>query len=83
MGDFQFYALFNIILSYLDDGWMIMKGCVQWNLDYGWDNLVLSTSLSTLYVHVDSAIFHHAYDFAVKKYLTSQFVFCNKNKTLF
>ena len=30
----RFYVLFNSIQSYQDDVWMMMKGCVQWNLVY-------------------------------------------------
>ena len=29
-------ALLKVSQSYQDDGWVIMKGCVQWNLFYGW-----------------------------------------------
>ena len=33
MDDLRFYVLFN-----KDDAWMIMKGCVQWNSVYGWED---------------------------------------------
>ena len=29
-------ALLKVFQSYQDDGWVIIKGCVQWNLFYGW-----------------------------------------------
>ena len=32
----RFYVLFNSISVIPDDVRAIMKGCVQWNLDYGW-----------------------------------------------
>ena len=32
MDDLQFYVIF---IGILVDGWMIMKGCMQWNPVYG------------------------------------------------
>ena len=31
----DFTPFSTVLKSYQDDGWMIMKGCVQWNPVYG------------------------------------------------
>ena len=31
----DFTSFLTVFQSYQDDGWMIMKGCVQWNSVYG------------------------------------------------
>ena len=36
MDDLGFYILSTLFHSYQDNGWMIMKGCVQWNPIYEW-----------------------------------------------
>ena len=41
MDDLRFYVLFNSI-SYQDDVWTIMKGCVQWNSVYGREDFTSS-----------------------------------------
>ena len=33
---FDFTPFSTVFQSYQDDGWVIMKDCVQWNLVYGW-----------------------------------------------
>ena len=35
MDDLQFYVFSTVFQSYQDDGQVIMKGCVQWNPDFG------------------------------------------------
>ena len=32
--DLQFYVLLTVFQSYQNDGWVIMKDCVQWKLFY-------------------------------------------------
>ena len=34
----DFTSLLTVFQSYQDDGWVIMKGCVQWNPVYDWRN---------------------------------------------
>ena len=36
-------ALLKVSQSYQDDGWVIIKGCVQWNLFYGWTDFGAGT----------------------------------------
>ena len=42
----RFYVLFNSIQSYQDDVWMMMKGCVQWNLVYARKDFHLNRDLN-------------------------------------
>ena len=37
----------TVFQSHQDDGWMIMEGCVQWNLIYGWKDFHLWGSAIT------------------------------------
>ena len=32
----EFTSFLTVFQSYQDDGWVIMNGCVQWNLVCGW-----------------------------------------------
>ena len=34
----DFTSCLTVFQSYQDDVWMIMKGCVQWNSVYGWED---------------------------------------------
>ena len=34
----DFTSFLTVFQSYQDDVWMIMKGCVQWNSVYGWED---------------------------------------------
>ena len=34
--DVRFTPFLTVFMSYEDDGRLITKGCVQWNLDYDW-----------------------------------------------
>ena len=38
----DFISFSTVFQSYQDDGWMIMKGCVQWSLVYGWEDFASS-----------------------------------------
>ena len=40
--DLYFTSFSTVFQSYLDDGPMKMKGCVQWNPIYGWDDFASS-----------------------------------------
>ena len=33
----NFMSFSTVFQSYQDHGWVIMKGCMQWNLVYGWN----------------------------------------------
>ena len=35
-------SFLTVFQSYQDDVWMIMKGCVQWNSVYGWEDFTSS-----------------------------------------
>ena len=35
---YDFTSFLTVFQSYQDDVWMIMKGCVQWNSVYGWED---------------------------------------------
>ena len=37
-----FISFSTVFQSYQDDGWMIMEGCVQWSLVYGWEDFASS-----------------------------------------
>ena len=37
-----FTSFLTVFQSYPDDVWMIMKGCVQWNSVYGWEDFTSS-----------------------------------------
>ena len=39
---FDFTSSSNVFQSYQDDGRMMMKGCVQWNPVYGWEDRYIS-----------------------------------------
>ena len=34
----DFKSFLTVFQSYQDDVWMMMKGCVQWNSVYGWED---------------------------------------------
>ena len=36
--NFDFTPFSTVFQSYLDDAKLIVKGCVQWNSDYGWED---------------------------------------------
>ena len=38
----DFTSFLTVFQSYQDDVWMIMKGCVQWNSVYGWEDFTSS-----------------------------------------
>ena len=38
----DFMSFSTVFQSYQDDGRMIMKGCVQWNPVYGWEDFASS-----------------------------------------
>ena len=38
----DFTSFLTLFQSYQDDGRMIMKGCVQWNPVYGWEDAASS-----------------------------------------
>ena len=38
----DFTPFLTVFQSYQDDVWMIMKGCVQWNSVYGWEDFTSS-----------------------------------------
>ena len=38
----NFTSFLTVFQSYQDDVWMIMKGCVQWNSVYGWEDFTPS-----------------------------------------
>ena len=38
----DFTSFSTVFQSYQDDVWMIMKGCVQWNSVYGWEDFTSS-----------------------------------------
>ena len=38
----DFTSFLTVFKSYQDDVWMIMKGCVQWNSVYGWEDFTSS-----------------------------------------
>ena len=42
LDDLRFNVLLTVFQSYQDDVWMIMKGCVQWNSVYGWEDFTSS-----------------------------------------
>ena len=42
MDDLRFTSFTTVVQSYQDDGRMIMKGCVQWNSVYGWEDFASS-----------------------------------------
>ena len=47
--DLRLYVLFNSFMSYQDDGDLIMKGCVQWNHEYGWKDYRLELAPKFVY----------------------------------
>ena len=40
----NFTPFSTVFQSYQEDGWVIMKDCVQWNLVYGWKDYRLKGS---------------------------------------
>ena len=38
----DFTSFLTVFQSYQEDDWMIMKGCVQWNSVYGWEDFTSS-----------------------------------------
>ena len=39
---YNFRSISKVLQSYQDNGWVIMKGCVQWNPDYDWKHFHLA-----------------------------------------
>ena len=42
----DFTSFSTVFQSHQEDFWMIMKGCVQWNLVYGWKDFLLKRGLN-------------------------------------
>ena len=55
-----FTSFLTVFQSYQDDVWMIMKGCVQWNSVYGWEDFTSSEDLTRSARSVGQRLTHWA-----------------------
>ena len=60
----DFTSFLTVFQSYQDDVWMIMKGCVQWNSVYGWEDFTSSEDRTRSAKSVGQRLTHWA-DFMV------------------
>ena len=70
----DFTSFLTVIQSYQDDVWMIMKGCVQWNSIYGWEDYTSSEDRTRSARSVGQRLIHWATGAPVSTVLTAKSV---------
>ena len=53
MSDFRFTSFFTVFQSFQNDGWVIMKGCIQWNPLYAFSGSRIRDSQIYSVLHIE------------------------------